>query len=209
MEKIIRIKLENNEVSYGGNQRWFCDETLQKYGCGLVSCGDILLCRTEKREEFSKEEYLSFSKNLSENFFKVRKRLGLNGLSMTFGMNRFFKKNKLPYKAKWGAFKKNIIVYIEKMLKSGIPVCLSIGPNLYRKPCGVGFYSSIEDKIFSRENVCDHYVTVTDLFENNGEKWLVISSWGKKFFVRVSDYFDYKRKFLTGFSNILVIKERK
>ena len=176
MEKIIRIKLENNEVSYGGNQRWFSDETLQKYGCGLVSCGDILLC---------------------------------NGLSMTCGMNRFFKKNNMPYKAKWGAFKKNILVYIEKMLKSGIPVCLSIGPNLYRKPCGAGFYSSIEDKIFSRENVCDHYVTVTDLFENNGEKWLVISSWGKKFFVRESDYFDYKRKFLTGFSNILVIKERK
>ncbi len=209
MENIIKVRFENGEVSYGGSQRWYGDETLQKYGCGLVSCTDILLCITREKEEITKEEYLSFSKNLSENFFKVRKRLGLNGFSMTFGMNRFFRKNKLPYKAKWGAFKKNILGYIEKMLKKGSPICLSIGPNLYRKPCGVGFYNSIDDKGFSRENVCDHYVTVTDLLEKNGEKWLVISSWGKKFFVRVDDYFDYKRKILTGFSNILVIKERK
>lgn len=209
MKSFLSVIINESETSFGGNQRWFCDDTLKKYGCGLISCTDILLCLNQKPEVISRESYLLFAQNLGENFLRVKKKLGINGLSMAFGMNRYFKKNNLPYKAKWGAFKKNILVYIEKMLKKGIPVCLSIGPNLYKKPCGVGFYGGVDDKNFLRKNVCDHYVTVTDLIENSDEKWFEISSWGKRFFIKADDFFNYKKLFFTGFSNILVIKKRK
>lgn len=208
MENFIAVKQNDGQLSFGGNQRWFSDETLQKYGCGLVSCGDILLSVKGEKGEISQSNYLEFMENLRKNFFKVRKFFGLNGLSMARGMNRFFRKNNLPYKAKWGVSQKKILSEIEKMLGMGLPVCLSAGPNLHKKPYGLNFFSKPCQSLPAKENVCDHYVTVTDVVELGDEKWLEISSWGKRFFVKISQFMDYKRDFLTFFSNILVISRK-
>lgn len=210
MERIIRVKQTNGDISYGGNQKWFEGDILKKYGCGLVSCTDILLCVNKEHNVISQESYLEFSKELGDNFFKVRKIVGLNGISMAFGMNRFFAKNNLPYKAEWGTGKEKIPAEIERMLGMGVPVCLSVGPCLFKKKgSGVTFYRDASRFCPKRFGVNDHYVTVTGLLKAEDDLWLEISSWGKKFFVSFSEYMNYKGKLFNCFSNILVIKEKK
>lgn len=210
MEKIIKVRLENSELSFGGNQRWFCEETFKKYGCGLVSCTDILLFKTAEGCEIEKSEYMDFAEALSEKYLKVRNAVGLNGLSMARGMNRYFKKNSLPYRAKWGTGRRKMLSEIERMLEMGFPVCMSVGPNLYgKKNVGMTFYQNDSEACPERVGVNGHYVTVTGVVKNEKGTWLEISSWGKRFYVSFSEYLNYKRKFLTFFSNILVINKRK
>lgn len=205
--KIIGVDLKTAENSFGGNQGWLADETLRSFGCGLVSCADIIL--SAAGESRSRTDYEQFCSQLSRSHLKVRKFIGLNGLSMARGLNRIFKEKSLPYKAGWGCRSKKILPEIKRMLGMKIPVCLSVGPSLFVKD-GVNFYPEAEISQPVREKINDHYVTVTAVCENDdGQVFLEISSWGKRFFISFSEYMAYKKRIFTFFSDILVVKSLK
>jgi len=137
--------------------------------------------------------YRDFLDSLNGTYAKVRRVLGLNGFSMARGFNSYAKMNRMPFRAKWGVRKKDILTDIRRMLSEDIPVVLSVGPNLVpgRKNPGVNFYPA-EDKTRSQSvRVLDHYVTVTGVEKEDDKIFLQIYSWGKMYLVDFDEYMRY------------------
>ncbi len=202
--------------SYGGDQGWFgsSDGSIAPMGCGLISCADILLYKSG-RTKLDQNEYLEFVRSLGKGQLRVRKRLGLNGISMALGMRSRLRQAGLPYKARWCFSKKKMLPRIRDMLSRDIPVTISAGPKLFFKKrgiTGVTFYIRGRDGRLTLPSwrsgtVSDHYVTVTAVIETDEKTLLEISSWGERYYIDWADYLAYIHQAGTVFSNIMFIKE--
>ncbi len=225
-------------TSYGGDQGQLPAKRLQKYGCGVISATDLLYylhlyrqdCgsflfggeRTRRQDagntqarpanrpvSAEPEAYNSWAGYLAARYFPVLPFLGLNGFMLVFGLNRYFRKNRIPLWAGWGVPSKKLWKRIEQMLSGDLPVILAIGPNfpflwgrrklaLYTKDSGGACQKALETKA--------HYVTVTGA----EDLWLEVSSWGKRYYINKEEYLEYVRRhscFLT--SNLVWLREKK
>ena len=135
--------------------------------------------------------------------------LGINGITLMLGVNRFFSKYRLPFRARWCASKKRIWERTEEMLAADIPVILSIGPNfplpLHRRK--LTLYTRLRSgSLIAADSVCAHYVTVTGL---EGDV-LQVSSWGREYFILRSEFEQYVKKYSCSlYSNVLYIKPKR
>ncbi|SDB22513.1 hypothetical protein SAMN02910317_01144 [Ruminococcaceae bacterium FB2012] len=202
-------------LSYGGNQGWFGsgDGYISPLGCGLISCADILLYKSGRTRP-GLEEYKEYVRSISGGRLKVRRRLGVNGISMALGMRSRLKKLGAPHKARWCFSKRKILPRIRDMLERDIPVTLSAGPQLLfgkRNRTGITLLTRDGQGGFilpgwRSGKVRDHYMTVTGLIETEERVLLEVSSWGEKYFIDWDDYLKYINTFGTFFSNIMYIK---
>jgi hypothetical protein len=176
---------------------------------------------------------LPIDKYLAEYFF-VADDIGLNGLSMSHGFNRYDSMLPpfddtliLPFNismglySEWNIFDSNILPRMKEMLRDDIPFPLSIGPG----EAGVIFYDINPQKYdpynlvikLGKNNEYDefiptyvngHYVTVTGMMIDDvkNKKILEISSWGKKYYIDYDQYIN-QREF-PPFSNILYITKK-
>jgi len=84
---------------------------------------------------------------------------------------------------------------IKHLIRKNKPVILSIGPNRYNPfgKKGISMYVEKDGNIKTsiRENVHSHYVTVTGVRNVRGKEYLVVSSWGKKYYIDYREYRDY------------------
>ena len=224
--RFLRIE-EQKRRWYGGAQEWCEQKYMKQYGCGVIGCANVLLHIYQHMSDtvqedgagrkhlkwknsfcMDKDSYMEFVEHLRKYYLPVFPVIGMNGIVMMFGMNRYFHKHQLPYKARWGCLPWNIWKRTKLMLEAQIPVVLAIGPNfpilwgnhrltLYEKD-GMLYHPKTTTKA--------HYVTITEM---DGE-WLTISSWGKKYYIKKAEYEMYVRKHSNYlFSNILVIQGRK
>ncbi len=202
--------------SYGGNQGWFdsrSDGSISPLGCGLISCADILLYKSG-RTKLDKAEYLEFARSIGRGSLKVRKKLGINGISMAFGIRRRLRLAGAPFKARWCFSKKKILPRITDMLHRDIPVTIAAGPHLlFRrgKKTGVALYIRDKQGGFSLPDfrsglVRDHYMTVTAVIETDEKTYLEVSSWGERYYIDWADYLSYIKTPGTFFSNIMYIR---
>ena len=205
-------------LSYGGNQGW-SKGNLRRCGCAVVAGLDLMLylCRWHDVAEAPKlktliendpipqEDYLQALRYMTANYLPMIPRFGINGLMLAGGVNLFFLKNKLPYRAYWGLTGRNYFHAVETMLSADIPVLLSVGQN-FPKIWGkekLPFYRQSPDAAYIRTTQTKaHMVTVTGM----DDEWLQIASWGKRYFIRRSEYMEYIRENSSYFaSNILHI----
>ena len=209
-------KTMSNGYSFGGNQGWFSekqDGCIPPLGCGLISCADILLYKSG-RTKLDRDEYLAFVRSLEKGSLKVRRKLGLNGISMAFGMRSRLKRLGVPCRASWCFSKKKMLPRIISMLHNDIPVTISAGPQLLfgkSRRTGVALYIRDKQGGFSLPSwrsglVRDHYVTVTAVIETRDRTMLEVSSWGERYYIDWSDYLKYINTFGTFFSNIMYIR---
>lgn len=211
-KKIEFIRVGNrNSSSYGGAQEWFEKKYMRQYGCGVIACGNVLfqlMCRQDGKNKASnlieKKTYMALVNELSVKYLLVLPILGMNGIMMMLGMNLYFKRNKMPYRASWRCGRKKLWERVEQMLEQGIPVVLSVGPNfpnLWGKH-RVKLYVKYGSVYRERTQTKAHYVTVTDM----DEEWITISSWGNQYYIRKTEYQEYVAKQSNSlFSNILYI----
>ena len=201
-------------LTFGGNQSWFSGEgVIAPLGCGLISCADILLYLSGRRL-IGFEEYRDFVRSIGKGRLKVRRRLGVNGISMAFGMQSRLKALGMPRKVRWCFSKKKILPRIRDMLERDIPVTISAGPQLLfskRRRTGISLYTRDEDGGFILPSwrgslVRDHYMTVTAVIERDGKTMLEVSSWGERYYIDWDEYLKYINTFGTFFSNIMYIK---
>ena len=205
--------------SYGGNQMASDWRTMREVGCGVIAALDLLLylCRyhgcscgffAEAAEDGSidEHEYDALAQKLSRRFFPMIPKLGINGLMLAAGLNRFFRHYNLPYRAVWGIGRGRLFDEIADMLARNIPVILSVGPNfpLFWQKHELSFYASRPDGSFFRAcGIKAHYVTVTGI----DEKRLRISSWGREYYIDRGEYMDYiRRRSGSVVSNIVKIR---
>ncbi|MBR0208104.1 MAG: hypothetical protein IJQ43_04335 [Oscillospiraceae bacterium] len=209
--------------SYGGNQMASASSTMREVGCGVIAALDLLLylCRfhsdsaceffAEAAEDgcIDEKEYDELAQRLSKRFFPMIPKLGINGLMLAAGLNRFFRHYRLPYRAGWGFGSGKLFAEIEDMLARDIPVILSVGPNfpLFWQKHELSFYASRADGSFYRAcGIKAHYVTVTGIDAQR----LQISSWGRAYYIDRGEYMDYiRRRSGSIVSNIVKIRETK
>lgn len=204
-------------LSYGGNQNWLSDATAQKVGCGLVAAVDLLIYLHRYNGGsagfFSKlpadpipaDIYDYYAARLRKRYFPLASSFGLNAFLLALGMNRFFRANQIPYRARWGTPGKKIWGTVQSMLERDIPVILCIGIN-FPLPWGkeqLPLYTREKDGEYRRATATHaHYVTVTGM---DGE-WLRVSSWGGEYHIRRAEYDRYRKEHSCGlYSNILCL----
>ena len=123
----LQVELQNGK-SFGGNQGWMPYTFLKKSACGVIGAADVLL-HLQGKHQVSEKEYLAFSKKLWKRYLPVIPGFGMNGITLMIGMNRYFAKERMPYRAVWNIRGKKILSLIDKMLSKDIPVIFSVGPN--------------------------------------------------------------------------------
>lgn len=196
-----------NGTAFGGNQAWFSYKFMKKVGCGVISAANLLL-HMQKRSQVTEAEYMEFAKNLWQKYLPVIPGFGMNGLTLMSGLNRYFQKNSLPYKAFWGISGKKMLNRIDGMLAKNIPVILSVGPNfpVFWGKKTLNFYTKINNQYLPGAKTKAHFVTVTG---RNGI-YLQISSWGKEYYIDIREYREYVKHYSSPvLSNIVCIRERK
>lgn len=196
--------IHDQRRSFGGSQMLSASKTMREVGCGVIAALDLLiyLCLThpECRCSFfadaaedgsiDEKEYDELAQKLSRQFFPIIPKLGINGIMLAGGLNLFFLRYKLPFRASWGIGKARLFEQIEEMLAHDIPVILSVGPNfpLFWQKHELTFYSSCPDGTLQAScRIKAHYVTVTGIDAH----MLQISSWGREYYIDRNEYWEY------------------
>lgn len=211
-------------ISYGGNQNWLPEKRLQRSGCGLVACTDLLLylhryhncCWSPlfqgsalSQEPLPAAAYHALCQRLEQRFFPILPGFGITGWLLMLGLNRYFFSYRVPLRASWGVPPDNLWEGIQTMLSLDLPVILSIGPNFpfFWQHHTLPFYLEEPDGGFrSAGQVCAHYVTVTGV---KGEQ-LRVSSWGRELCLLKKEYSAYRTLYSRfGVSSILRLSPMK
>ncbi len=224
--------------SYGGSQSWF-DDHVSSYGCGLIAASDTLLCLMnragQKDLHYDQASYEAWVSGLIGDPFHVIKWVGVPGTFIASGMKKVLKAKGTACDISWCVSHQKRLERIEEMLKAGLPVIFSIGPNLFkRKPKGVWFFVKEDREVnekalgplssFKAETMIDgHYVTITGLVRGTfsltipgeGQKlytgtMVKISSWGRIYYICYDEYETYVSRCSNAvFSNICLIRENE
>ena len=126
---------------------------------------------------------------LGKKYIFVIKGLGLSGILMSWGLNRYLRKKKLPYRARWGCMPWKIWQKTEEMLKADIPVILAVGANfpIIRGRHKINLYDKRKEGYVTVDRISAHFVTITDM----DEEWIGVSSWGAKYYINKKEYIRY------------------
>lgn len=207
------VKVKNmNIVSYGGNQAWCKSKRLQKSGCGAIALADISIYLAEQNPNmmtdairriskpnglYNKNDYLEYVKFFYSRFVIGMLPGGMNGFALKHAMNRYFLLNDIGLKATWKVFLSDeaMMKDIRHLIRKNKPVVLSIGPNTpkFWGQEGVTFYINKDGELKEslKKQVKSHYVVVTGVQEIKEEEYLVVSSWGREYYIRYREYRDY------------------
>ena len=190
----VSIALPDGD-STGGSQMWSDRFAVKRCGCGAVAAYDLVLY-LENRDGLtfaypgSRQEYCRELDKIQKKYFPVLYPNGINGLTLAAGLNRMLHDRHLPYHAFWGVSGKKIFHRIAGMLEKDIPVILAIGPNfpyVWHKNKLKLYQKNGAGKFVRTATVKGHYVTVLELEED----WIRISSWGRSYYLRLSEFSDY------------------
>ena len=194
--------------SFGGNQGWMPYEFLKKSACGVIGAADVLLYLKGKYQ-MSESEYINFAKRLWKWYLPVIPRFGMNSLMLTFGMNRYFRKEQMPYRAIWNIGGRKILSLIDRMLTDDIPVIFSVGPNFpkfWGKQMVRLYIKNAQGNYLPVSKVKAHFMIIT----GRDGMWFQISSWGKEYYINFVEYQEYVRQHSNFvLSNIICIKTIK
>ena len=217
--------LDGSEPSYGGSQMRSPDKSIARCGCGGVAALDLLLyldryhCADSVPEfksarqdgallVLSNERYQFLLKKLIRKYLPVIPPFGMNGLTLAAGVNLFFHRHKMPYRARWGVSGKRIWHAAEEMLETDIPVIMAVGPNFpfFWQNHKAAFYSETPDGALNcAAQVKAHFVVLTGL----NSELLKISSWGRMYYVKRREFETYVRRYsINYFSSILYVSRK-
>ncbi len=208
--------------SYGGSQMLSPRKKLQRCGCGPVAVADLIIylsrsrpgCDTSLTKTLpafgpaERSAYNDLLNKLCRRYTPVLYPTGTNGVFLTWGLNAYFRKNRISLRASWCWSGKKLMQRISDMLAADFPVILAIGPNfplMYSGRHKVALYIRSGDRFFPKAKVNSHYVTVTAL---EGE-WMKVASWGTEFYINVREFETYARKYsIPLLSNIMIIRSK-
>ena len=193
--------------SFGGDQRCCSGKVLQRCGCGVVAALDMLLYLNRWHSDVHIPEFANFCAasplpqpayeqaldRLRQAYFPLFYPFGMNGLALSLGINLFFKRHALPYKARWSVPKAELWQRIGAMLERDLPVIMAVGPNFPRfwQKKGTNFFRlSPEGRYVPSVSVRAHFVTATGL----DAEWVELSSWGSKYYMSRAEFVRYTRE---------------
>ena len=212
--------VRGSETSFGGCQTWSADPVIRDVGCGVVAAEDLLIHLARHHDypgglfeglpdPIAAEDYFRLAGILKKRYFPLIPRFGINGLLLAGGMNRYFRKYRIPLSASWGLTEGSLFPSMELSLRRDIPVILAVGPNFPAlwQDRRLNLYTEKPDGTLARScGTKAHYVTVTAM----DDAWLYLSSWGRKYRISRREYLQYMHSCsLPVFSNILPVRPRQ
>lgn len=214
------VTAEKGLSLYGGNQSLLPKKSVQGAGCGVISGANVLsyltryhglsdglFDRVSRSEPMPLQSYNDACMRLARGLLRPIPGFGINGIFLAMGLNLFFRRRQIPYRAKWCMRRAPMWDRMEQMLRDDLPVIFAVGPNwpLWKKQ-DIKFYKKLPDGSFCvRYRIHAHFITVTGMSEH----WLRISSWGKKLYINREEYEAYVREHSTPiFSNLLLLQKR-
>lgn len=210
----IKINKDNDEY-FGGNQNWWSKSyaELNEYGCGVVAiCNlEIYLSGDNIECALSHTKYMDY---LEERYFKdygllrckMFQKLGLLPGKMRRGLEKFFDEKNLNYVARWAPtiIKNKIRQYIEEMLHRDIPIVASY--YVFNKKNKLNLYEfDGNKKLQLKTSIGSHYFNIVGIEVIDDKEYLVISSWGKRYYALYNRWVEK----ISIFSNILYLKRRE
>ncbi len=172
------------------------DHQLRGCGCGLVAALDFCVYKGGFPPSTEQEEYRERIRELSRHYFFVVPFLGIAPYYYPLMVNRFLRKSGLPYRI-CGTVSARHPEAIRKMLEEDLPVIFTAGPTIpfFGKRHRVTLYKVGADHrpVPSGQAGRAHYMTVTGMADLEGETWLRVASWGKTYYIRLSDYEEHSR----------------
>lgn len=208
--KYIRV-VQDEKVYYGGNQNLFPEKKLKGYGCGLIAATDVIIYLMDCPNTFAWDQYYEYVKKIERYFFYLPV-LGMSGMALALGINRVFRRLRLPYRAWWRflPLRESSRARMEEMLRDQLPVIISIGPNfpnVFGKKSVSLLHKYGENTYHNCGSVHNHYVVVTRFTQDGKMK---VSSWGKTFYIDWEEYLEYSRKkSFPVFTNFLEINRKE
>jgi hypothetical protein len=201
---------------------------MQRVGCGVIALADITIYLAEQNPNmmndairriskpkglYNKNDYLEYVRLFNKHYIVHLLYNGMTGISLMNTLNRYFIVNNIGLRAKWKLLlsDEKMMKQIRHLIRKNKPVILSIGPNIPNVwgKNGISFYIEKEGVLVesNNKNVHSHYVVVTGVVERNDREYLVVSSWGKQYYIDYREYREYVNKYggrIT--SSILYIK---
>ncbi len=212
----VKIDYDVNRC-YGGFQCWFDDKSsnykirhLFHGGCGVISASDLMICLsrlwqnelsdkicTLSKDVIPQNQYLEFVKEMSEYvtpksmeavpkfMTKGAGTIGVFPQNYINGIKRYiYEKSGISISPKFIPAKDNrLLSEIKNGISTGIPVPLKFG-------WGKGIQLYNDNFTPNPKLVKWHGVNVIGSFEHEGENWLIVASWGQKFFLKFGDYIE-------------------
>lgn len=193
--------------SFGGDQRRCGDRVLQSCGCGVIAALDLLLYLNRWHGDVHIPEFAGLAvasplpqadyeralEALRKAYLPLLYPFGTNGLTLSLGMNRFFKRHRLPYRSRWSVPKAELWQRMGTMLKQDIPVILAVGPNFprfWQKKRATFCRVTPEGSYAPTVSAMAHFVTVTGL----DDEWIELSSWGSRYYMSQEEFSRYTRE---------------
>lgn len=217
----ISLRRANGAPSYGGDQGASEDKAMRRCGCGVVGGTDLLLYLQQWRPGFDVPflreigysglpmgEYQRLADELRRKYFFIVYPFGKDGITLAMGLNRIFRQNRIPLRARWNMRQTSLWAHMERMLADDLPVILSIGPNFPKlwKNHRVNLYTQDQTGILHVAAAANsHFLTVTGMDEQR----LYVSSWGGKYVILREEYCEYVKKHSCWlFSNIVALRAK-
>ena len=231
----IDVVTRNGYHFYGGSQLLF-DNMIRRCGCSLIAAADVILYIRGRRKPIELDDYKAYVEKLSPAFpyipykgipgfvlsmyLNVYFRIcrfnyhahfgGLSPLSAcvnSLGLSLSNKKCVRDRSCKCIS----AIQHIREALAADLPVILCIGPGVHqsfkpRELRGLMLYDIYEDTatLMPVKRVRSHFVVITAIDEAND--LLTVSSWGTRYYIRLSELCHYSAYDLCGlYTNIICL----
>lgn len=200
-------------IYYGGDQGWWenTDSKMADKGCGIIAGSDVLLYLKRREDnntlsKISKSSYIDYVDSVRKHYIKKMPIFDeMTAFNLQSGMNKFFDNYSLKMKAAAYPFafssnnRKRLKELIEKSIKNGNPVIISVGPHLWRtveKKNQAKMYELRKGSLVKFNPVhtlYNHYVVITGIHRDRQMNTLryQISSWGNKYFVDYNEICKY------------------
>ena len=229
----IQVKRNSGELTYGGDQGFFkgavpgsVDAKKNAMGCGVIAFCDLLLylgngnpdmVTAENRSYVNRvnkeEDYIAYYNGIYKFLGGVSMKSGISGIRLAMCFNRLSRREKWGLRSRWGISDRKLYKRMEEMLSKDLPVILCIPMMVLKKDKKdeLAFYVKKNGRMEKACTVSAHYVMVTGMIERNGEAFLEISSWGKKYYVNWNEYEDMIQTHFLGniLGNILYIRQKR
>ncbi len=205
-------------LSYGGDQGSHPRKQIQKYGCGIVSSVDLLLylhlyrkgCQSSlfddcRESGVTLSRYNEWVSAMNRKYLPVIPGFGINGLSLVIGLNRYFRRNEIPFRARWCVSRRKLWQRMDEMLSKDLPVIFSAGPNfpLFWGKNSLRLYARSGEDYRQVNSVRAHYMTATAA----DDEWVQLSSWGRKYYINKKEYESYAKNHSSFIiSNLVLLK---
>ena len=198
------ITIQNGQsISFGGNQSWSRNLSgsgarIAAYGCGALTPPTAEIAAAKAADQ---DLYLRYLRGIEQKYARVFPFFGMTGFELESGVNRYFNDYGICLRARWLPVALNgprAVQTAGQMLSKDLPVILSIpgawlrsrALPLYRLPPhsdAPAAHSDPEPLRYAGRG--GHFVTVTALTRSgDGLPCFALSSWGKKYYLYLSDY---------------------